>query len=249
MTSRALLLGWGAVLLAVVVAFGYELAQWRALSAEGAAAAADRQRLTDEIQLRQQQLAAEMRSNAGLLRGMQWSTAGGDPFAFLAHLAELARERRLKITVVGPLERHSTPQFTKSWHAIQVVGPYKDVRELVARVERDRGIVEDVRIEPAPLAAARPQAAPSADEVQARFRLVALELSPAVKRMFDRIPAVGASGSGGQAPAVTGDLEDGATARDPFAFAAGRPVAAAPKAPPPPPRPEAPPVPLELMRQ
>jgi hypothetical protein len=246
-TPRALLLGWGAVLLAVVVVFGYELAQWRALSAQGAAAAAERQRLTDDVRLRQQQLAAEMRSDAGLLQGMQWSTAGVDSFVFLTHLAALAHEHRLKVMMVGPLERQSTAQFTKSWHAIQVVGPYHEVRELFGRVERARGIVEDVRIEPVPASPApRPDVAPSPDEVQARFRLVALELSPEVKRMFDRRPAAGASGSGEQAPAVGGDLQESATARDPFAFGAGRRVAAVPKPPPPPPRPEAPPAPLEL---
>jgi hypothetical protein len=246
-TPRGLALAWVVVSLAVVVALGYELAQWRALAAEGARAAAERRRLTDEVRLREAQLSAEMRAHAARLRDMQWSAAGADPSAFLARLAELARDKRTRITTVGPLERQSTPQFTRSWHAIQVVGPYREVRELIARVERDKGVLEDVRLEPAPApATGQPEDPATADEVQARFRLTALELSPQARRVFDRVVAAGTAAPPGLPPVPAGDVAAGGPARDPFALAAPRPAPAMPGPPPPPPGPASPSAPIEL---
>ena len=198
MTRRALLVAWVAVALVFFVLLAYELAQWRALSSEGMRAADERRRLTDEIRLREEQMAAELRARAPVLAEMRWTAGAADPGTFLTRLAELAGDKRVKVVAVGPLERQVTPQWEKSWHAIQVVAPYREIRELAARIEGERGILEDVRLEPAPAplpSAGRPGAPPPVDEVHARFRMTALELSAPSKRLAER-----ALGAGSAAP-------------------------------------------------
>ena len=218
MTRRALLVAWVAVALVFLVLLAYELAQWRALSSEGMRAAEERRRLTDEIRVREDQMAAELRARAPVLGDMRW-TAGADPGTFLTRLAEVAGDKRVKVVAVGPLERQVTPQWEKSWHAIQVVAPYREIRELAGRIEGERGILEDVRLEPAlaPLPpAGRPGAPPPVDEVQARFRMTALELSAPSKRLAER--ALGA----GSAAARSAPTPSAPLARDPFTFAVAR---------------------------
>jgi hypothetical protein len=223
-TSQRLAVGWALVAIVFVVLLGLELSSWRSLTSEGARAAGERQRLTNEIRLKEQQLVAQMRANAPLLREMQWSSEGGDPSAFLRRLAELAQQKRMRIMAIGPLERQATPQFSKSWHSIQIEAPYRELWELAARVEQERGVVEDVRLEAAPpKQPAQPGAKASApaDEVQARFRVVALELSGQAKQVIDR--AIAASGEAGQSNPLTLPVPSQtppatALARDPFAF-------------------------------
>ena len=162
------------------------------------------------------------------------------PGTFLTRLAELAGDKRVKVVAVGPLERQVTPQWEKSWHAIEVVAPYREIRELAARIEGDRGILEDVSLDPAPaplLPAGRPGAPPPVDEVHARFRMTALELSAPSRRLAER-----ALGAGSSAPR-SASTPPAPLTRDPFAFAVARlPAAPAPPAP----RVEAPLAPLVL---
>ena len=155
MTRPALLAAWVAVALVFLVLLAYELVQWRALSGEGMRAADERRRLTDEIRLRDDQMAAELRARAPVLGEMRWTAGAADPGTFLTRLAELAGDKRVKVVAVGPLERQVTPQWEKSWHAIEVVAPYREIRELAARIEGERGILEDV----SPRSGSRPAAA------------------------------------------------------------------------------------------
>lgn len=235
MRGRPLAVLWivvmGALVLLIVVSF----VQWRSLAARGQRATAQRVALGNEIRAKEGEIVALMRANAGLLQEMQWTSSGGDPSAFLTRLGELAREKRMKVIGIGPLERSATAQFTKSWHTIQVVAPYRELRELAARVEADKGILEDVSVT-TPQGAGRP-GGPRTDEVDARFKMTALELTPDAKKVFER--AVAASGTGAPAsgslalPLPSTVTDSGAGARDPFAFMAGvrRPAPGAPSAP------------------
>jgi hypothetical protein len=127
----------------------------------------------------------------------------------------------VKVTAVGPLERQTAPPWVKSGHTVQVVAPYREIRELAARIEAERGVLEDVRLEPAPLPpAGRADPAAPSDEVQARFRMAAIELSAPAKRIVDRALA-GAGGAGGT-PAAPRQVPEALIARDPFAFAGAR---------------------------
>ena len=229
MRGRPLALMWivvmGALALLIVAAF----VQWRSLAGRGQRATVQRAALGNEIRAKEDEIVALMRANAGLLQEMQWTSSGGDPSAFLTRLGELAREKRMKVIGIGPLERSATAQFTKSWHTIQIVAPYRELRELAARVEAEKGILEDVSVT-TPQGAGRP-GGPRMDEIEARFKMTALELTPDAKKVFER--AVAASGTAapggslalplpGAAPATNG------TGRDPFTFVAGVPRPTAP---------------------
>jgi hypothetical protein len=221
--ARLLAIGWVLVAVVFVLLLLIEVAKWRALGNEVVRARSEREQLTADIQLREQQLVAEMRKNAELLQEMQWTSKGTDPSTFLTRMAELAREKRMKVMGIGPLEQQSSPQFNKSWHTVQVQAPYREIRDLAARIEQDKGILEDVHMEAAPAPPGQPAGGtpPARDEIQARFKMTALELSPQAKAIIER--ALAATGSGTQVPpgsplalsVPTGTARDG---RDPFSF-------------------------------
>ena len=123
MRGRPLGLLWLAVIGVLVLLNVVAFYQWRVLAGRASRATAERAGLGNEIRGKEGEIVALMRANAGLLQEMQWTSSGGDPAAFLTRLGELAREKRMKVIGIGPLERASTAQFTKSWHTIQVVAP------------------------------------------------------------------------------------------------------------------------------
>lgn len=222
MRGRPLALLWIAVMGGLVLLLVVAVTQWRSLAGRGQRATVQRVTLGNEIRAKEGEIVALMRANAGLLQEMQWTSSGGDPAAFLTRLGELAREKRMKVIGIGSLERSATAQFTKSWHTIQVVAPYRELRELAARVEAEKGILEDVSVS-TPQGGGR-AGSPRFDEVEARFKMTALELTPDAKKVFDR--AVAASGTGATAgslalPVPTAGTDGGAPARDPFTFVAG----------------------------
>jgi len=233
-----LLVAWVLAALAFLLLLGYELLAWRLMSVDALRTALERTNLSNEIRRRDEQIAAELRAQAPLLRDMQSTMAGGDPAAFLTRLGEIAGEKRMRVVAVGSLERQATPQFSKSWHAIQVVAPYAEIRDLAERVEGQRGIIEDVRLEPAPGAATlppgRPPGQPASEDVQARFRMTALELSPAARQILDRVRAAGRGSADNSAAPLSTAMAEPPLTRDPFAFVVAKtpaPVASRPPVP------------------
>jgi len=221
MTPRTIGVCWILLVVLFVLLLGLEFSKWRSITTEAALAASERQRLTTEIQNRERQLVAEMQKSAGLVQNIQWTSTSGDPSAFLTRLADLAREKRMTVLAVGPLERKASPQFTKSWHSVQVRAPYREVQELASRIEQDRGVLEDVHVEPAP---GQPENLTGGGEVQARFKLTALELSPQAKLIIERTLAA-SSGSGKSSAAAPMGLPvpsspqgTSTSGRDPFVF-------------------------------
>ena len=229
MRDRTLALAWIVLALVFAVMLLYELGKWRSISTQGARAAGERVRLTAEIRAKEEEIVKEMRANAVRLQEMQRTAAGGDPSVFLTRLADLAREKRMKVIGIGPLERQATAQFNKSWHTIQLVAPYRELRELAARVEGEKGILEDMAIT-VPRETAGPGAA-NLDEVEAKFKMTGLELTAEARKILER--ALAASGTGPQpaGPALALPLPtavtDAGPTRDPFIFGV---VAAAPAA-------------------
>ena len=222
MRGRPLALAWVAVAVLFVVLIAVALAQWRSLAGRGQRAAAERGLLADAIRAKEDEIVAFMRANVGLLQEMQWTSAGGDPAAFLTRLGDLAREKRMKVIGIGPLERSTTAQFNKSWHTIQVVGPYRELRDLAGRVEAEKGILEDVTVT-AIKEGGRP-GAPRPDEIEARFKMTALELTPEARKVFERaLAASGGAAAGATPPSLALPLpaapaQVGGDARDPFAM-------------------------------
>ena len=230
MRGRPLALAWVAVVVLLVVLIGVALAQWRSLASSGQRAATDRVLLANQIRAKEDEIVSLMRAHVGMLQEMQWTSAGGDPAAFLTRLADLAREKRMKVLGISPLERSATAQFNKSWHTIQIVGPYRELRDLAARVEAEKGILEDVTV--TAVKDAGRAGGSRADDIEARFKMTALELTPDARKVFERaIAASGGAAAGAPSPSLALSLpaapaEVGSDARDPFAMttAMRRPV-------------------------
>ncbi|MCI0547809.1 MAG: general secretion pathway protein GspB [Candidatus Rokubacteria bacterium] len=221
MRDRSLAIAWVVTALLLAGLFTWAFVHWRSLSTRASQAAAERTRLAAQMRSTEEQILKEMRSRAGLLQEMQWTVSGNEPGVFLTRLADLAQGGRMKVTAIGPLERRPGPQFTKTWHVVHVLGPFHELRDMAARVEQERGVLEDVFIE-----AAKEPTSDAGTDVQARFRLVALELSGDAKKLLDRTLA--ASGARPEPPPTPGGAiavpvpsprAPASGLRNPFAFA------------------------------
>jgi hypothetical protein len=197
------------------------------LRTRSATAAAEVARLKAAIAQKEQETLAEMKSNAAILQEMSWTGTTGDPVAFLSRVADLAQGSRLRVLAVGPLEQQDTPQFSKSWHAVTVQGPFQDLVDLATRVENDRGTLENVAMEAQAPSAVPPLAGQPASplrptpEVLARFRVTALQLTQQARQIID--DAAKASGVTLAPPGPQAGLSlpvpSAATeSRDPFSF-------------------------------
>lgn len=230
MSGRALAAGW----IVTAVVFGallvWELETWRALDARRREAGLTRTQLSATIKTKQEEVLREIRSQ-GSVGEMQWSMERADPAVFLNGLAEIARGTRLKILAIGPLEHTTTPQLVKSWQTVQVTAPFADLKDLVARIERDRGLLEDMVLEIV-RDPARPRE-PETREIQARFKMTSIEVTGDAEVALQRVLAAnrgpGRPPSGETVAALPLPMKSTDHAgRDPFAFV-GPGVAAAPK--------------------
>jgi hypothetical protein len=229
MRERELAIFWFVLLVVFVGGLIWLVQYSSSLRSSGVQAAAEVARLRAAIEQKQKEILAEMKSNSTMLQEMSWTGTTGDPVAFLSRVAELTQGSRLKVLAVGPLEQQATPQFSKSWHALTVQGPFRDLVGMAARVENERGTLDNVVIEAQPvqtLAAPAPGQAPQArvsPEVQARFRVTALQLTQQARRIIE--DAAKASGVTPQPPTTSTGLSlpvpsPGSEFRDPFVFAA-----------------------------
>ena len=228
MRERELAILWIALAVIFVGSLLGLLQYSRSLRTSGIQAAAERARLTAAIEQKQKEILGEMKSNAGVLQEMTWSGTTGDPAIFLSRVAELAEGSRLRVLGVGPLEQQNTPQFSKSWHALTVQGPFQDLVELASRVEGDRGTLEAMAIDvPQRSTQAAPapgqRAAALNPEIQARFRVTALQLTPEARKIVE--DAARASGVSLTSPTPQTGLalpvpSPASEYRDPFAFGA-----------------------------
>ena len=227
MRERQLAVFW--IALAVVfTAVLIGLVQYsRSLRTRSATAAAEVTRLKAAIAQKEQETLNEMKANVSILQEMSWTGTTGDPVAFLSRVADLAQGSRLRVLAVGPLEQQDTPQFSKSWHAVTVQGPFQDLVDLATRVENDRGTLENVFMEaqalPAPVAPSpgRPAPARLTPEVLARFRVTALQLTVQARKIIDdaaRASGVTLAQPGPQAGLSLPVPSTATESRDPFTF-------------------------------
>lgn len=227
MRERQLAIFWVALAVVFTVAFIGLLQYSRSLTTRSVTAAAEVARLKAAISQKEQETLVEMKTNSSILQEMSWTGTTGDPVAFLSRVADLAHGSRLRVLAVGPLEQQDTPQFSKSWHAVTVQGPFQDLVDLATRVENDRGTLENVSVEsqtpPPPVAVAGQPARPArvTPEVLARFRVTALQLTQQARRIID--DAAKASGVPLAHPVPQAGLSlpvpsAAAESRDPFSF-------------------------------
>ncbi len=252
MRERDLAIAWIALVVVFLIVLVSEFMWFRNVSTRSREVARERNSLAAAIEQRQQELIKEARANASLLQEMSWTAAGADPAAFIRRVADLAQGSRLKVTAIGSIERLNTPQFSKSWHAIEITGPYHELRSLAARVESERGVLENVSFVEA-LREAREGAAQPREgrplgplteaEVQAKFRMASMELTSKTKDILNQasqqsgIPltpsAPPAAPAVGLPVPVTPVTSGAPSPRDPFIFGVeptARPaVAAGPK--------------------
>ena len=228
MRGRTLGMVWVLAGMVFLLLVYWGVSTWRSLLARGQAVAVQRTQLVTEIKSRQEEMVTEMRST-NILQEMQFSVERADPSVFLTGLADLTQGTRIRVLAISPLERRTTPQFVKSWQTVQLTTPFQDLRELATRVEREKGILEDLVIEVPPPSGGTPSVVPGASpEIQARFKLTSMEVTGEAKRILQRAIAVTRSAPG-PAPVPEPSLSlpfpprpaTGATAaRDPFLFAA-----------------------------
>jgi hypothetical protein len=218
---HGVLVGWVTIALVLFVGLVWEFHEWRSIDAKRDRAAAERLELEGRIAAHEEEIRREERAHSDLLRDLQWSSNRGDPSAFLTGLADFARGARLKITAIGPLEREAATQFHKSWHPVQVVGPFREVKDLATRIEQEGGVLDDFSIQ-----ATTPGPLKPADEVHARWNLAVVELTPSAKAIIQR--TIRPEGQAGSSLALPLPLGSAVVGRDPFAF-----VTAASPAPPP----------------
>ncbi|MGH9369009.1 MAG: hypothetical protein ACRD3M_15195, partial [Thermoanaerobaculia bacterium] len=135
----------------------------------------------------------------------------------------------LKVLAVGPLEQQATPQFSKSWHALIVQGPFQDLVDMAGRVENERGTLDNVAIEAqavqAPPAPPAGQQAPHRgnSEIQARFRVTALQLTQRARKIIEDAAKASGVPLGQLAPTTGLSLpvpSPVSELRDPFVFGA-----------------------------
>jgi hypothetical protein len=233
--ARGVLVGWVAIAVALLVGLAWELHQWRSIDARRDRTAAERSELEARVAAHEEEIRREERAHSDLLRDLQWSSNRGDPSAFLTGLADFARGARLKITAIGPLEREAATQFHKSWHAVQVVGPFREVKDLATRIEQEGGILDDFSIQT--VAASGPLK--PTDEVHARWNLAVVELTPSAKAILQRT----VKGEGAGSLALPLPLGSAVAGRDPFAFVAAAAASRPPVVTPSPVRPSGRPAP------
>ena len=225
MRHRALAIAWIALPVLFVIALAWELKWWRSLVGRGGEVRVELAGVEREIKANEAEMVREMGALAELLREMQrWSIERGDPTTFLTGLGGLAQGVRLKITGIGPLERETAPQFRKSWHKVEVIAPYEELRELATRLEREGGTLEDVSLK-----LSKERGRPGADkanEVEARFRLATIELTPESKAILRRAlsmnrgaPPAPVQPERALALPLPKDPATPSPLRDPFAFA------------------------------
>ncbi|HET8577040.1 MAG TPA: hypothetical protein VFO18_08080 [Methylomirabilota bacterium] len=245
MRERDLAIAWIALAVVFLLALAWELKSWRSVSTQAEQVAAERRRLTDAISQREQEIVREARANAGLLQEMSWTATGADPAAFIRRVADLAQGSRLKVTAIGPVERQTTPQFTKSWHSMEIIGPYQELKTLAAKVEGERGILESVSIGEAAKEGREAviregqRLGPGGEtEIQAKFRITSMELTQATRDILRRAsqasgiqltPTGPQSGPAVALPVPAPPTPGAPAPRDPFVFGVAptpRPVVA-----------------------
>ena len=242
MKGRVLTGGWIVMVLVVLAALGWTVAQTISLGRLGATADAQRAGLARDLDASRQKIQAELVANGDLLKDIRWSPDRTTAADVLRRLADLARGGQAKVLAIAPLEQEPAARYRKSSHRIDMAASFSELLDFATRVESEGGILEDVVLEN-PLAKSGGEAGP--DAVRAQLRLTTIEPSDDTRRIMERVLAASAkSAKSPLAAALSLPIEARAWStllplRDPFKFAEaprrrGPAIAVAPAPPPPP---------------
>jgi hypothetical protein len=222
MKGRTLIVGWIATVLLVLAALVWTVTQTISLGRLRATADLQKAGLARELEASRRNIQAELVANADLLKDIRWSPDRATAADVLRRLADLAQGGQAKVLAIAPLEQEPAARYRKSSHRIDMTASFRELLDLVTRVEREGGILEDVVLE-------TPQAKPGpetgSDGVRAQFRLTTIEPSDETRRIMERVVAAGKQSSKSfLAAAFTLPIEARAEAaplslRDPFRLA------------------------------
>jgi hypothetical protein len=229
------------MVLVVLAALVWTVAQTISLGRLGATADTQRAGLARELEASRQNIQTELMANADLLKDIRWSPERPTAADVLRRLADLARGGQAKVLAIAPLEQEPAARYRKSSHRIDMTASFSELFDLATRVEREGGILEDVVLE---VPQRTPGEGAGRDAVRAQFRLTTIEPSDDTRRIMERVLAATAKSS--RSPLAVAltlplDVRPESTLlplRDPFKFAAEAPRRTGPAiavtAPPPP---------------
>ncbi len=230
MKGHILWFGWIGLLVVFFVAVGLLLRhqgienQVTALENKRRALEADHQKVEAELK-------KDLQRYVKVLRRFPWVLKGGSGTAFLSRLSDVAADHLLKILGVGPLERKKIGHVERISRKVKVSGSFSDILGVVENVERNRGIMEGLKV----TQLEQRGKDNGAGKLEAEFSLVTVELSTAVRqRMRSLLASTLASKEAKDfsvVPAPQGDwVLEVASLRDPFlSIRASRAKAAAKK--------------------
>jgi hypothetical protein len=192
MKGRTLIVGWIATVLLVLAALVWTVTQTISLGRLRATADLQKAGLARELEASRRNIQAELVANADLLKDIRWSPDRATAADVLRRLADLAQGGQAKVLAIAPLEQEPAARYRKSSHRIDMTASFRELLDLVTRVEREGGILEDVVLE-------TPQAKPGpetgSDGVRAQFRLTTIEPSDDTRRIMERVVAAGKQSS------------------------------------------------------
>ncbi len=192
MKGRALTVGWIVMVLVVLAALGWTVAQTISLGRSGATADTQRAGLARELEASRQNIQAELVANADLLKDIRWSPDRATAADVLRRLADLARGGQAKVLAIAPLEQEPAARYRKSSHRIDMTASFSELLDLATRVEREGGILEDVVLD---VPQRKPGEGAGPDTVRAQFRLTTIEPSDDTRRIMERVLAATAKSS------------------------------------------------------
>jgi len=230
MKGHILWFGWIGLLVVFFVAVGL-LLRHQGIESQVIALENKRRALEANHQKVEAELKKDLQRYVKVLRRFPWVLESGSGTAFLSRLSDVAADHLLKILGVGPLERKKIGHVERIGRRVKVTGSFSDILGVVENVERNRGIMEGLKIEQLE----HKEKNKGMEILEAEFSLVTVELSTAVRqRMRSLLVSTLASKAAKDlsvVPAPQGDWPlEVASLRDPFlSIRASRAKAAAKK--------------------
>jgi len=177
MKGHILWFGWIGLLVVFFVAMGL-LLRHQGIESQVTALENKRRALEADHQKVEAELKKDLRRYVKVLRRFPWVLESGSGTAFLSRLSDVAADHLLKILGIGPLERKEIGHVERISRRVKVTGSFSDILGVVENVERNRGIMEGLKVTQLEQRGKdnRPE------KLEAEFSLVTVELSTAVRQ-------------------------------------------------------------------
>lgn len=217
MTAKALWLGWSGVVLLFFVSLGLAFVWMPKTFREVTKVQNERKQLEFQHKDLGEQIKKDVGRYGAIIRRYPWLTESSGGTAFLTRLGDIATGRALRLQEVGPFQREDSPQVEKVGRQVRLAGPFSDILQMVENVERNRGILEELKIQ-------RPEARTGEQplgEIEAQFRLSSMELNPEIRQ---RIKAFIAALPEGSKPGADGKAAAGGSLLLPLPAGTAKPI-------------------------